>query len=219
MATDQYETSVNVNGAFVAVCFWYAVGALLCHSVIIFIVPKLTVKVFDTPWYKHSNSLRFAMTVWTANWIISFVEVFGMSNYLINFTNYSIICNISIKCQSTMIGLTIATTFLCFISILENCFQSTAIKYSSKTILWLKMSICIPLIIAAILFNIVAVKGKVYAVKDDQNLIFCDTDQSGASTFSIFLAIFAIWYVLTEVVALSMFLFKMRKVMSRISHV
>lgn len=214
MSIKQYETSTIIDTAFVIAGFWYGVAALLCQSAIIFIVPKLSVKVLDTAWYKHSNALRYAMTVWIVHWIASFFEVFGMSNYLIHLTNYSIICTMSIKCQAIMVASATAGTFLCFVSILEDCFQSTALQYSPKIILWLKMLICIPMIVGGILFNIFAIKGKVYAVNDDQNLLFCENDPSTASAFRIILVIFGTWYLLTEIVTLSLFLSRMRKVMS-----
>ena len=211
MTTEQYETHRYGNSAFVVALSWYAVFTLLCHSAIILIVPKLSVNVLHTPWYKHSTALRYAMMVWILHWIIEFIEAFAKSNYFTYATNYLIICTIRSKFQSVMFALTTIMTFLCWISILEDCFKSTALQYSSKTIWLLKIFICIPMIFlcTALFF---ALEPKIYAVKDDATLLFCATDPTGNTRYITVLTVFGSWYLLTEIVALYMFLSKMHKV-------
>ena len=111
MTTEQYETHRYGNSAFVVALSWYAVFTLLCHSAIILIVPKLSVNVLHTPWYKHSTALRYAMMVWILHWIIEFIEAFAKSNYFTYVTNYLIICTIRTKFQSVMFALTTIITF------------------------------------------------------------------------------------------------------------
>ena len=64
---------------------------------------------------------------------------------------------------------------------------------------------------AGVMFNIL-VKVKVNAVSDNPNLLFCVTDQTSDATFGAVAAVFVLLYITSEIVALSLFLIKMRQV-------
>ena len=210
--TTSYETSINIDSNFVIAGSWLTVCMLLLHSAIIFIVPILSWKVVNVPWYNHSSALRHAMTVWTMHWTIQAFEAFGMSNYFVTFVNYPIICTISLKAQPICISLAAVSVFLCFVSTLQDSFQSTALNISPQFLFYLKAFIYIPLFSTPILYSIL-VETKVYTVKDDPNLLFCVNDPQDASIAGAVITIFGIWYILSEFIALGLFLVKMRKVM------
>ena len=206
---------MEVINASIAVHRMAIYGTIATMILFMFMILYTRFKVkhlYKKPWYKHSNSVIFAMICWIFGLFAGFTFIFMTTNVIVPYEEHFFqrVCRpfaiISIFCC----GFAKTVPMLVFIACLQETFEVCQFQYTKKLLQLLKFTCVIPAF-ALFIPWLVTINYELYKLKDDSNVFICLFDQS-TNRHTFWIVIYGVCTIFNQLGLLALFFINMRTV-------
>lgn len=200
---------MSVYQVLFTIAAWYNIVSALVHGILLTTTATSIVKHFNHQWYNHSKSLKCAMIFWFLQGITSILSIVSSNHFIpLNANQFKPVCDTTFKIHSVLnLSSVVVALFLCFVT-LDETFTSSEFMYSPKFLNYLKVAIFGPLCVLGTISNS-ALGSKVIQLSGNPNTVMCGMDASSFGNAAIFVKLFSVWYLISHLTVLGLFLSKM----------